>query len=152
MLSNQNTTATGFEFSKDWSRAFQEENVCIQICHSLSRGFGFKYPLDRPGGEGPAIFGSGSAWFDGQEFWGFQGGEIKKPHLREIEALQHLEAGVVETQHPENAVATVLQQGVVECQSLGEEDTVEEGDVVLGQEKLLQAVMTRSTSSSERNG
>ena len=64
MLSNQNSTATGFEFSKDWSRALQEENIRIQICHPMGGWLGFKHPLDRPGSERPAIFGSGAAGFD----------------------------------------------------------------------------------------
>lgn len=110
MLGNQNPAATGFKLSKDWSRALQEENICIQIRHPLSGWLSFKNPLDRPGGERPAIFSSGSAWLDGQELWGFQLGEIQKPHLGEIEALQRLETGMVEAQHPENTVATVLKQ------------------------------------------
>ena len=110
MLSNQDSTATGFEFSKDWGRALQKENISIQIRHPLSGWLSFKNPLDRPGGERPAILGSGSAWLYGQELWGFQLGEIQKPHLREIEALQSLEAGIIKTKHPENAVATVLKQ------------------------------------------
>ena len=110
MLRNQNSTATGFELSKDWSRAFQEENICIQICHPLSGWLSFKNPLDRPGSKRPTIFGSGSARLYAQKFRGFQLGEIQKQHLRKIEALQHLEAAMVETKHPENAVATMLNQ------------------------------------------
>ena len=110
MLSNQNSASTSFEFGKDWGRAFQEENICIQIRHPFRCWLGLKHPLDGPGGERPAVFCSGSVWLHCQELWGFQRGEIKKPHLREIEALQRLEAGMVETKHPESAVAAMLKE------------------------------------------
>jgi hypothetical protein len=35
---------------------------------------------------------------------------MKKAHLGEIKTLQRLEAGIIETKHPENTFAAVLKQ------------------------------------------
>ncbi len=152
MLSDQHSSTAGLKFREDWTRAIEKEDICIQVGHSVGSAIGFENPLDRPWGQCPAILSFCASGFDSKKLGSFKARQIQQAHLGWIQGLQGFEARRIQAEHPELAVFAMLTKRMVQRQALGQKGAVEQRDVVLRQEKLLQASMILAVSVSFRKG